>query len=255
MVIPPCFMSGPENDFLQSDATHRYSRQLYWIVSEQILNKVGAVGVPKSGFLVSTQLKQFESEVRRGSSSEVLMRRLSSAHLFATNVSDGIGGDALQRFVAAHAPWSMVKTCTPTSTNLAPMSVLWTKELGLDFAGILLPVWSDKAVLLFEIKDDDLANLTGPRTYFVAALVLVENAKDVLMPIREALGPKTDQCVHLPRKYLLPPKNSERALRTFVDVNDLSGLQLEQVQPFGANARFRYLTFCMLDARVIVVPK
>jgi hypothetical protein len=218
--------------------------------------KADAQNPPLSGFFLSLRDKEFLVAASRSRLIDNARTTFESARRFALGVTEGLGGDAFQRFLGTNTAWShlvhRLKTHTAEAVSLEKIQETWHEKFGIDFAGLLLPLHSSldgRVVLLFKWTEDDLMPTSSKgNTFYMACLARVTNANDTLKDIRTSLT-VTDTtaqrafCELLPRAWLLGGGLFGKNTRLADDI----ALSFEEVSAFGENARFLFETFGVID--------
>ena len=217
--------------------------------------KASTVGL----FFATERLDAFRTALATSSLFVNLDNQVTLAHAFARNLTNGLGGDVFQRFVANHAPWSRLTGVKAKAATLEAFKDLLSNTLALDFVGILLPMYSSAeghALLLFRWEEHNLATpgQDGLTTFYVGVLVTVVDAAAALAGVRTELESDTGvvaQCELLPARWLLPPKGTERAAKYEVHIGAEMALTFETVRNLGMETRWHYVSMCMLDAQLL----
>ncbi len=262
------------NEFLQQQI--KRSKHLLQLVEDQLFAPILAsvpTGKPHAGFIIApppstdgpspTPLSSSPvNDLQRSNVFKRIQSAMTRAHAFARGSTQGQGGDELQRFIATHAPWSatLPPNARCSSSSIGAFQTLFDKSFALDFSFILLPIWTKTndgyAVLMFSWREESLMSISSsPPTYCLAIMAKLDASKtnEALGPVRTALDTSTTttatspQCPLLPRAWLLPPKNSERAIASATAnmVDDLD-LSFEEVRAFGQTALFHYISYAII---------
>lgn len=211
---------------------------------------------PPFHIFLSPDVSNFKKLLARSHLYDLVANRMHVAQRYALNITNGVGGDKFQHFIARTASWSK----TPGAREAASIEayrLLWMQEFGLDLVGLLLPIYSEhegRAILLFKWAEDDLASATNrPETCFMACLLsIVKPSVDLLSSIRESLHctPQQTFCELLPRKWITPVSSFLSNQRKAVRFADEIPLSYEEVEKFADKARFFYESFAIIDGKV-----
>ncbi len=229
-------------------------------VVRDLVTGAGSASSPKAGFFLTPKHAEFASLMARSRLYEACQNKLRFAHQYAEGVTDGLGGDAFQRFLGRNASWSKLAgpTVDPQAASLVTYQTMWMENFAIDFVGVLVPVHSSlegRAVLLFKWTEDDLMpTSSGPQSLFLACLLTLapRNRADTLAEIKESLTcePQLGFCELLPRRWVVP-LTTGLAINPAVRYADELLLSFEEVSAFGKKALFFYDTYAVIDSAVL----
>lgn len=225
------------------------------MLEEVVRDLVTHTGEP--GFFLSSKKSEFTSLMARSQLFNACQTKLRFAHEYALGVTDGIGGDALQRFLGRNASWSTLAV-DRQAASLVTYQTMWAENFAMDFVGVLLPVHSafeGRAVLLFKWAHDDLMpTSSGPQSLFLACLLTIEPRmrEGALAQIKESLAcePQLSFCELLPRRWVVP-LTTRLTIDPAVKYAEELLLSFEEVTAFGKKALFYYDTYAVIDSALL----